>query len=356
MFRKSLLAAVAACLLVPAVASAQSAPSSDAKAQTILSHMPKQIVDCQPHDEAREKADTALTQTAWNLLNTHDIATLRTMQPQLEVAAGHAPDKPPLPEKCGDKLIVYSANMLDVLLAAGALQKQTGSHVTVEAHDPLPYARLDFIIGWLYFEADKRDVALGWYERGLKNDPHHAMLASEYANTLSQLGRSADALAFTDQFLAVNGDLEDHAHALMLRRRGYALGDLGRYDEALAAYQESLKYEPDSDAAKREMTWDRQQMAAGKSAPAAPAVYIEGTWTYPTTEAVQSVVKGFGPGQVELDCAVGRDGHLTECDMDATKPGRLVSDVFVKYTHVDPASVPGGIPAGARKKFTYKWQ
>lgn len=267
MFRKITVAALAPVLLAPVLLApragwAQSTPPSDVKTQTIQSHMPKQIVDCQPHDEAREHADAALTQTAWSLLNKHDLDTLRPMQPQLEAAAAHAPDKPSLPEKCGDKLIVRSANMMDVILAAGALQKQTGGHVTVEARDPLPYARLDFIIGWLDFDKGQPAAALDWYAKGLLNDPHDVMLASEYANTLSQQHRSAEALVFVDKFLDENDDLKGAPRALMLRRRGFALADLGRHDEAIAADQESLKYDPNSDVAKKEIEWNQAQKAA----------------------------------------------------------------------------------------------
>ena len=373
MFRKPILAAAAACLLMPMGALAQmsdSSSSSSADADqkdvaSVLSHMPKEIVDCQHHDEAQESADAKLTDTAWDRLKARDVDKLKAMQPQLEAAAAHAPDKPSLPERCGDTLTVYSDNMMDVLLATGvgAGEKDKSGKLNVVQRAPLPYARLDFIVGWLDFEQDKLDAALGWYDRGLKNDPHDPLLASEYANTLSQLGRSADALAFVDKFLADNEDMDDHVRALLLRRRGYALGDLGRHDEAVAAYQDSLKYDPNSDVAKKEMEWNRQRKAVGTSAQASstPAIYLDGKWIYPGVEVIEPVVQGFAPGQVALDCAVGSDGHLTECDVTAAQPpsaqpGRAIAEVFVKYTRVDPASVPGGIPPGARKKFNYTWR
>jgi hypothetical protein len=39
--------------------------------------------------------------------------------------------------------------------------------------------------------------------------------------------------------------LPDKVHALMLRRKAYALGELRRHDEAIAACEESLKHDPD---------------------------------------------------------------------------------------------------------------
>ncbi len=265
MIRTISIAAIAACLLAPMAAMAQtgasssSSSSSDDAGAGILSHMPTQIVDCQTHDEGRETADAKLTQAAWELLKKHDVAKLQAMLPQLEAAASHAPDKPSLPEKCGDRLIIFSDNMMDLILA-GAVAKKVGVSNVVQ-HAPLPYARLDFIIGWLYFEQDQRDKAIDRYDHGLRNDPRDPLLASEYANALSQTGRSKEALAFIDTFMAANPDLAAPQHALMLRRRGYALGDLGRFDDAIAAYQDSQKFDPNSDVAKKEIEWNQQQKA-----------------------------------------------------------------------------------------------
>ena len=84
-------------------------------------------------------------------------------------------------------------------------------------------------------------------------------MASEYANALETTGHSDQALPFVNTFLADNTDLDDGAHALMLRRRGYAQGELGRHAEAIATYKESLKYAPDNKIALGEIKWNQQQ-------------------------------------------------------------------------------------------------
>ncbi len=264
MIRKLSLAVAAACLFAPVAVLAQAAPApeTDTKTQTILSHMPKQIVDCQVHDAAREGADARLTQAAMALLTKHDVAALVRKLPDYQAAAAHAPDRPSLPEKCGTKLILFSDDMMDMLLASALTGKPETGISSVEQRAPLPYARLDFVIGWTWFEQKALDKAAGWYERGLSNDPRDVLLASEYANTLALLGRSAEALSFADTFLAENDDLPEHAKAQMLRRRGYALGELGRHDEAIAAYQDSLKLDPDSDVAKKDIAWNQSKLGA----------------------------------------------------------------------------------------------
>jgi tetratricopeptide (TPR) repeat protein len=257
----------AAGLLLPAAAWAQTTtvltpvPTKDAdkKPGNVLSHLPKDIVDCQPHDQAREAADTKLGEQAWNMLGKHDIAGLRGLKAKLEDAASHAPDKPSFPEKCDGTLYIYSDDITDTLAASGLIADKALGIKSVVQRLPLPYAHIDFVLGWMSVEGGQLAQADEWFVRGLRNSPHDALLASEHANALSQLGRNQEALAFVDGFLADNDGLPDTVHALMLRRKGYALGELGRHDEAIAAYEESLKYDPDSSVAKNELTWNKSQ-------------------------------------------------------------------------------------------------
>jgi len=265
------LVAAAMALLPPAAAAEEG--SGDKALKSILSKMPAEFAECLPHDREQEEADATLTTTAWDLLTTGDVAKLRAMLPELEAAGNHAPDRPSLPERCEGKVYVYTDDIMTLLLTAGAVNAKDengkpiseGKDIDVVQMAPLPYARLHFIIGWLYFDKGEYGMADTWFARGLKNDPRDAMLASEHANTLSKLGRSAEALAFTDAFLAENGeDLPDRQRALMLRRRGFALGDLRRHQEAIATYKEALKYEPGNAVAKEEMKWNKQQLKARK--------------------------------------------------------------------------------------------
>jgi Flp pilus assembly protein TadD len=53
----------------------------------------------------------------------------------------------------------------------------------------------------------------------------------------------------------------------MRRGRGFVLTELGRLDEAEAAYRESLKIEPDSERAKNELQYIARLKAGGPSAP-----------------------------------------------------------------------------------------
>ncbi len=95
------------------------------------------------------------------------------------------------------------------------------------------------------------------------------------------------------------------------------------------------------------------------------AVYLAGKWTYPDMDVMASaypneaLVARVG-GRVALDCEVAPTGKITSCDLMSEEPpgygfGEATAMAFIGHAHVDPASIPGGIPAGARKKFVYVW-
>lgn len=75
---------------------------------------------------------------------------------------------------------------------------------------------------------------------------------------------------------------------------------------------------------------------------------IGGEWAYPIVPLIIRLRSdGYATGRVNMDCQVSSDGHLTSCDVlyadpAGAKPANIVVDVFIKYTTVDPASVPGG--------------
>lgn len=221
--------------------------------------MPDQIVACQGHDHDQEKADGDVAKKGITLFNKSDVDGLHGMMPDILAAAAHAPDKPALPEDCDGQLNVYTNNLSEFLVASSLAGNKTLGIKSVVQYPAPPYANLYFLAGWTAFEDKDVDKAMGYYTKGMLNDPHDANLASEYANALEATGHSDQALPFVEAFLAGNTSLDNDAHALMLRRRGYALGDLGRHAEAIATYKESLKYAPDNKVALSEITWNQQQ-------------------------------------------------------------------------------------------------
>ncbi|ESQ81706.1 hypothetical protein AEAC466_20645 [Asticcacaulis sp. AC466] len=222
------------------------------------------IVDCRTHDAAQENADQALASKALDLIEAHDIAKLNEMMPALKAALAHAPDVPAATEKCGDTVVVYTEDVTKFLaLSAYLMSPQSplkGSKV--EQRPPLPYPLLAFIIGWTDYENQDFAAAHEVYVKGLKNDPDNHALIMEDTLTLAELGRSEEALTQLDAYMARNADLPDVLKAGALRKRGYVLVELHRWDEAEKAYSDSLVAEPGNEIAEGELEYIRQNRSS----------------------------------------------------------------------------------------------
>jgi tetratricopeptide (TPR) repeat protein len=79
-------------------------------------------------------------------------------------------------------------------------------------------------------------------------------LLGERDAALAALHRPADALADSDEGLRLP-QLTDSHRARFLRGRGFALTELNRLDEAEAAYNDSLKIDPNNPIALRELQY-----------------------------------------------------------------------------------------------------
>ena len=99
--------------------------------------------------------------------------------------------------------------------------------------------------------------------------------------------------------------------------------------------------------------------------PEPPEGYIAGNWSYPPIDDMQAAYPAKAlddevDGQVKIDCLVAVTGRLISCKVLSETPagygfGTATAGLFVKFTHVDIMSVPGGIKPGVRHQFTYDW-
>jgi tetratricopeptide (TPR) repeat protein len=215
-----------------------------------------QVVDCRPHDAVQEKADMDLAMQALNVMATHDMAKIDALMPDLRAALNRAPDVPSRPELCGDKVVVYTADTTSFMVVSALVSSgKIKGAASVEMRYEMPYAQLAFDVGWIEYEHHDFDAALKDYGKGLRNDPDHAILESEYVSTLFNLGRNAEGLESVDAFLAAHPALKGTGKGALLRKRGYVLVELGRWDEAEAAYRQSLVEDPNSAVAKGELDY-----------------------------------------------------------------------------------------------------
>lgn len=137
-----------------------------------------------------------------------------------------------------------------------------------------PYSILSLYLGSYYNEIGRHEEAVRVLDRGLALNAAHGSefaetlpsLISERAVALAQLKRFPEALEGYESGLRLPG-VEDRDKARMLRGRGYVLTELGRLDEAEAAYQESLKLEPGNRIALNELEYIKGLRAGGEKTP-----------------------------------------------------------------------------------------
>ena len=92
------------------------------------------------------------------------------------------------------------------------------------------------------------------------HDPNNPQYLIEYAYTVrvnGQLARSLELYKQAEKLASKVRDRESAAHwrAAALRGQGYAYTDLQQWDDAVKAYQRSLKYEPGNDIATNELQY-----------------------------------------------------------------------------------------------------
>lgn len=212
------------------------------------------VTDCRAHDPAQEAADTDLIAKAVPLMQAHDLSALTTLRPEVEAALGHAPDQANQPEMCGNTIVIRSADTETFLAQREQISRDPRfAGVAFQMRADMPYATLGYISGWIAYEQGDIDAAVKAYQKGLLNDPASADLALEYSNALARGDREADAAAFLDSFLAANPDLDPQVIAHLQRRRGHALAELQRFDDALAACEVSLRLDPGNSATAAEI-------------------------------------------------------------------------------------------------------
>ena len=116
-------------------------------------------------------------------------------------------------------------------------------------------------------EARRYEEGVAYLDRVLKAQPKNWLLLVEKAAALQGLGRWDEALALSDAALADNDVLMILHRGPFHRRRGFSLIELGRLDEAKAAYEAALQIDADDANAKRELDYISQLKAGAPPTP-----------------------------------------------------------------------------------------
>jgi len=165
-----------------------------------------------------------------------------------------------------DETVVLTDGMADMLLETVAAGKAAPDKTAVAINDP--FAPIALYLASYYNETGRFEDAVRVIDREFAFHPgttggHRPELASERAVALVQLHRFAEALkAYDDGLLLLS--IDDKGKARMQRGRGYALTELGRLDDAEAAYRQSLTLEPNNKLALGELAYIAKLKAGAK--------------------------------------------------------------------------------------------
>ncbi len=265
-----LATALAALLLsagLPVYALAQAAPSPP------LSAAEQKAVDKQ---EAKDRAVVEKAMLAFSKGGL-DAGTVKALQQVIANAPPSWPIVQTFPD--GQKTIHINdpspVGTLGTLLnAAGAMEGQSGKTVSVSFNT---YGIAALMLGSRAVGLRQPQEALIWLDRGLAFQPDNLMLVTEKGMALALQRRFAEALALYDAQPPQDRlaePVDPNGMARIQRARGYCLVELGRLDDAEAAYNKSLELEPGHGGAKAELDYIRKARAGAP--PSQPVTVMTG--------------------------------------------------------------------------------
>ena len=208
-----------------------------------------------------EARDLATLEAAMNAFQRRGYAGLRPHLRRLKAALDRAPKTYGTIESVSAGEWIVRSNdpgdalMLSIMASAAAREANPEGRVTVST-GPNVYPLIALMLGSEAVERGAMDEAIGYLDQGLALQPAHALLAAEKMGALQARGQMAEALAVGDAVLAQGGmPLLSEGLGILNRRRGFSLTELGRLDEARAAFNESLVHDPDNPAALGELQY-----------------------------------------------------------------------------------------------------
>lgn len=205
------------------------------------------LLPCQTHNEAQEEADRSLV---LKLPPDPASAEAKALLPQLEAALAHAPNRPPLPEICGEQINIYDRALPSAASQADAITAYAETHPDISSKSIVRKPRMPYTFLAVYISTEK-GLAHNYYgalkaaDKGIANDPNDPLVVDAKASVLFTVMRYNDAIALIDAYLAAHGDdpdLQRSSHAALLDRKAQCLDKASRHAESVAARAEADKY------------------------------------------------------------------------------------------------------------------
>jgi tetratricopeptide (TPR) repeat protein len=224
-----------------------------------------------------DKAETLLTGVSDDFQSSGFAGVQRHIE-EIEQALAEADAAFDTTKSPGGPIYVLTDGMTESLMAMAAAGAAAEKDPALRDREIVavnnPYPGLALLLGSFYNEAGRYGDAARVLEKGMSlvamrelgMGEHLPYLATEHALALAELGKLDEALAAYDAALKLVA-IDDKGKARAQRGRGYVLTDLGRLDEAEAAYNESLKLDPGNRIALHELDYIKKLRAGGDKLP-----------------------------------------------------------------------------------------
>jgi tetratricopeptide (TPR) repeat protein len=117
------------------------------------------------------------------------------------------------------------------------------------------YPRAHYYMGFLCVKRKQFERAVQFLDKGMILEPTNPKFKFEKAQALLHSGRKAESLALYDEVNEIGPYVTAHDLAMARRGRGFVLIELGRLDEAEAAFKASLEIDPGNKVALHELAY-----------------------------------------------------------------------------------------------------
>lgn len=129
------------------------------------------------------------------------------------------------------------------------------------------YPRAHYFMGFLCVKTGRHEEALGYLERGQELEPTNPLFNLERAQALAQSGEKQRALECYEAVTDMGPFVTAFAVGVAWRGRGSVLVELGRLEEAEAAYRSSLGFDPENPIAFDELRYIEHLRQGGSGSP-----------------------------------------------------------------------------------------
>ncbi len=206
---------------------------------------------CTAHQAERDSFETDLTE-AFKRMQARDIPAATQLLPKLETYLSHIPAMVPAPQRCGADVLVYDHHQFLRFTALQAAGKPVPGYAagTKFVEKALDFNALAYAVGWLHYENKAFDKALAAYAKGLAIAPSDHDLSNEYVATLLNRSDYKGVIAFVDEFLRTDTDVDAKARASFMGAKAIAQWRLGDTPAAKATAAAALQVDPANETMK----------------------------------------------------------------------------------------------------------